>query len=97
MAAGVRTAGCTSSARADLRLDDGEADLLLKAAGVELEQGEVSELTERTEGWPAGLYLAALSSQAGAPSSATSAAFTGDDRFVADYFRAELISRLTGR
>ena len=35
---------------------------------------ELSELTERTEGWPAGLYLAALSMQAGAPSSASAAA-----------------------
>ncbi len=81
---------------AELRLDDGEAELLLKAAGVELEQGEVSELTERTEGWPAGLYLAALSAQAGSSSSADVVAFTGDDRFVADYFRAELMSRLPG-
>ena len=78
----------------ELRLDDGEAELLLRAAGVELDEVEVSELTERTEGWPAGLYLAALSIQAGSPSSASAAAFTGDDRFVADYFRSELISRL---
>ena len=79
---------------AELRLDDGEAELLLRAAGIELGEAEVTELTERTEGWPAGLYLAALSIQAGSPSSASAAAFTGDDRFVADYFRSELISRL---
>ena len=36
-----------------------------EAAGVELDASELSELTERTEGWPAGLYLAALSLQAG--------------------------------
>jgi LuxR family maltose regulon positive regulatory protein len=78
----------------ELRLDDGEAELLLRAAGVDLGEAEVTELTERTEGWPAGLYLAALSIQAGSPSSASAAAFTGDDRFVADYFRSELISRL---
>jgi LuxR family transcriptional regulator, maltose regulon positive regulatory protein len=79
---------------ADLRLDEREAGLLLEAAGVELEPGELSELTERTEGWPAGLYLAALSMQAGAPSSASAAPFTGDDRFVSEYFRFELLSRL---
>ena len=79
---------------ADLRLDDREAELLLTAAGVELDEDEIAELTERTEGWPAGLYLAALSMQAGAPSSASAAAFGGDDRFVADYFRVELMSRL---
>ena len=79
---------------ADLRLDEREAGLLLRAAGVELEAGELAELTERTEGWPAGLYLAALSMQAGAPSSAGAAAFSGDDRFVSEYFRFELLSRL---
>ena len=46
-------------------LDEREAELLLEAAGVELDADELSELTERTEGWPAGLYLAALSLQAG--------------------------------
>ena len=79
---------------ADLRLDEREAGLLLQAAGVELEPGELSELTERTEGWPAGLYLAALSMQAGAPSSASAAALSGDDEFVSQYFRFELLSRL---
>ena len=79
---------------AQLRLDEREAGLLLEAAGVELDESELSELTERTEGWPAGLYLAALSLQAGAPSSAGAAGFTGDDRFVSEYFRFELLSRL---
>jgi LuxR family transcriptional regulator, maltose regulon positive regulatory protein len=51
-------------------------------------------LTERTEGWPAGLYLAALSLRAGAPSPASPAGFTGDDRFLSEYFRFELLSRL---
>lgn len=39
----------------DLRLDEQEAELLLKSAGVTLEADELSELTDRTEGWPAGL------------------------------------------
>ncbi len=78
----------------ELRLDDREAGLLLDAAGVELDGSELSKLTERTEGWPAGLYLAALSVQAGAPSSATAAGFAGDDRFVSEYFREELLARL---
>ena len=52
----------------DLRLDEREASLLLEATGVDLDASELSKLTERTEGWPAGLYLAALSVQAGAPS-----------------------------
>jgi LuxR family transcriptional regulator, maltose regulon positive regulatory protein len=79
---------------ADLRLDEREAESLLEAAGVELDASDLSELTERTEGWPAGLYLAALSMQAGASSPASGAGFTGDDRFVSEYFRFELLSRL---
>ena len=79
---------------AELRLDEREAGLLLEAAGVELDASELSQLSERTEGWPAGLYLAALSLQAGAPSSASAVGFAGDERFVSDYFRLELLSRL---
>ena len=79
----------------DLRLDEHEARLLLAAAGVELDDGEISDLTERTEGWPAGLYLAALSMQAGARRSPSLEDFTGGDRFVAQYFHLELLSRLS--
>jgi LuxR family maltose regulon positive regulatory protein len=79
---------------ADLRLDEKEAGLLLGYAGVELEAGELSELTERTEGWPAGLYLAALSIQAGAEGATSVSGFAGDDRWVSEYFRLELLSRL---
>ena len=78
----------------DLRLDEREAALLLDAAGVELDARQRSELTERTEGWPAGLYLAALSLQAGAASPAGAEGFSGSDRFVSEYFRFELLSRL---
>jgi LuxR family maltose regulon positive regulatory protein len=79
---------------AELRLDEREAELLLSAAGINLSEDEVNELTERTEGWPAGLYLAALSMQAGTPSLEDSRIFTGEDRFVTEYFRVELMSRL---
>lgn len=79
----------------ELRLDEPQAELLLEAAGVALDADEVSQLTERTEGWPAGLYLAALSMQAGAASPGGVARFDGDDRFVSDYFRLELLSRLS--
>lgn len=77
----------------DLRLDEQEAALLLAAAGVELDERELSDLTERTEGWPAGLYLAALSMQTGAAGSVREG-FNGDDRFVSEYFRVELLSRV---
>lgn len=79
---------------ADLRLDEQEASVLLAAVGVELAAGELATLTRRTEGWPAGLYLAALSLQAGATGLQGVESISGDDRFVADYFRDELVSRL---
>jgi LuxR family maltose regulon positive regulatory protein len=78
----------------DLRLDEREAALLLGAAGVDVDASELSELTEQTEGWPAGLYLAALSLHTGATGPADAEAFGGSDRFVSDYFRFELLSRL---
>jgi LuxR family maltose regulon positive regulatory protein len=79
---------------ADLRLDDGEADLLLKGAGVDLGASEVAELTDETEGWPAGLYLAALSIRSGAPDITHNRGFSGDDRYVSEYFRLEVMSRM---
>jgi LuxR family maltose regulon positive regulatory protein len=79
---------------ADLRLDEQEAGALLKDAGVELDPVGVADLTERTEGWPAGLYLAALSLKAGGPGPAHAETFTGEDRFVSEYLRYELLSRL---
>lgn len=79
----------------DLRMNEQQAGALLRGAGVELEPSEVAELTRRTEGWAAGLYLAALSLHAGAADASGAQAFTGDDRFVADYLRLELLSRMT--
>jgi LuxR family maltose regulon positive regulatory protein len=81
---------------ADLRLDEREAGVLLQGAGVELDPAGVADLTGRTEGWPAGLYLAALSLQAGSPGPARAETFTGEDRFVSEYLRYELLSRLPG-
>ena len=51
----------------DLALDVGETYDLLAGAGVEPSELDVPELRERTEGWPAGLYLAALAAQMGGP------------------------------
>jgi LuxR family maltose regulon positive regulatory protein len=78
----------------DLRLDEPEAEALLREAGVDPGPDQVSALTERTEGWPAGLYLAALSLQVGAPRPARVETFGGEDRFVSEYFHSELLSRL---
>ena len=46
-------------------MDEREARALLEGAGVGLPDAEVAELAGRTEGWPVGLYLAALALKAG--------------------------------
>ena len=52
---------------AELAMDRQEARALLDATGVGLSDAAVDELTGRTEGWPVGLYLAALARTAGGP------------------------------
>ena len=78
----------------ELRLTEAEAHQLLRAAGLDPTAAEVAELTERTEGWSAGLYLAALSAKASGAAMKGVTAFRGDDRFVIDYLRSELLSRM---
>jgi LuxR family transcriptional regulator, maltose regulon positive regulatory protein len=75
----------------ELAMDQREARALLQGAGVQLGDAEVTTLVQQTEGWPVGLYLAALALQAGAPHDD---GFAGDDRLVADYLWSEVLSRL---
>jgi LuxR family maltose regulon positive regulatory protein len=77
-----------------LAMDQQEAGALLEGAGVELSDTEVAELVGRTEGWPVGLYLAALAMKAGGRQHQAGFGFTGDDRFMADYLRSELLAHL---
>ena len=79
----------------DLRLDTEQAGLLLRAAGVELPDAEVAELTTHTEGWSAGLYLAALSIRARGPKGKPAAGFSGRDLLVSDYLQSELLAQLS--
>src|SRR6516162_5668543 len=75
----------------DLRFTVAEAEELFAAAGVDLP--EVAPLVERTEGWAAGLRLAALS-LAGHPDPGRLAAeFSGTERTVAEYLLAEVLDR----
>ena len=78
----------------ELAMSPVEAGSLLSAVRVELPGGEVEELTRRTEGWPVALYLAALAHKAGGQPGNPGFAFTGDDRFLADYLHAELLAHL---
>ncbi|MGH3175161.1 MAG: AAA family ATPase, partial [Streptosporangiaceae bacterium] len=77
----------------DLRFSLAEAGELFAAAGVEVPGPAVAVLHERTEGWAAGLRLAALS-LAGHPDPARFAAeFSGSERTVAEYLLAEVLDR----
>lgn len=79
----------------DLRLDAADARQLLVAAGVDLPDERVAQLTEDTEGWSAGLYLAALSIRASGLDTAGLGAFSGRDRLVSDYLQAELLAHVS--
>jgi LuxR family maltose regulon positive regulatory protein len=78
----------------DLALTFQEASSVLHDAGVVLGDDEVAELHRRTEGWPAGLYIAALAIRAGSQDEETALTFTGSDIFMRDYLRSELLDRL---
>ena len=88
--------GMVEIAARDLAMDADEARALLGGAEVELSDVDVNELVERTEGWPAGLYLAALAMNAGSPRSSAGTVAAGDDRFIADYLRSEFLDRVSG-
>jgi LuxR family maltose regulon positive regulatory protein len=76
----------------DLVMTRAEAGLLLTGLG--LRARDIDLLVQRTEGWPAGLYLAALSLQDQPDRDRALAGFAGDDRIVADYLRDEVLADL---
>ena len=85
--------GLTEIRAADLRFTLAEARGLLGGAGVTLSEAALAQLVERTEGWAAGLRLAALS-LAGHPNPDRFAAeFSGSERTVAEYLFAEVLER----
>lgn len=70
---------------ADLALDETEASEVLDAVGVDAVE-YLDQIMAKTEGWPAGVYLAALAIRDGA-----SAGLGGDDVYLVDYLRQELL------
>ena len=79
----------------DLAMNPGEAAALLERVDLGLSDEDLETLVRTTEGWPAGLYLAALSVRAQPDAHAAVEGFTGDDRLVADYLRDELLAPLS--
>jgi LuxR family transcriptional regulator, maltose regulon positive regulatory protein len=79
----------------DLQLGPTEAATLLRAAGADLPETDVEKLVDKTEGWAAGLYLAALFVTAGGSRHEAIRTFSGREQFVADYLNSELLARLS--
>ena len=75
----------------DLALDAAGAEQIFSAAHVSLTRELAAAVTERTEGWPAGLYLAAVIAN---DSNGEALMVSGDDRYVADYLYRESLIRL---
>ena len=64
-----------------------------KVAGVRLSRSDAADLVERTEGWPAGIYLVALSLRDNPAPHDFIRGFTGSNRFVVDFLTEEVLSR----
>jgi LuxR family transcriptional regulator, maltose regulon positive regulatory protein len=76
----------------ELNFSAEEAAQLFAGAGITLTDPELRQLMERTEGWPAGLRLAAMTFDDAAPTRHLTR-FTGADRVVADYLVEEVLHR----
>ena len=78
---------------ADLRFTLDEARVLFGAAGISLSDTALGALYKRTEGWAAGLRLAALSLAGHDDPDRFAAEFSGSERTVAEYLLAEVLDR----
>ena len=87
----LRTSGAVLEFEAgDLALDAAGARQIFASERVSLTPEQAATMTNRTEGWPAGLYLAALIAKQSGNQEPTVA---GDDRYVADYLYRETLIR----
>ena len=77
----------------DLRFTLDESRTLLDAAGVRLSEGALDSLVATTEGWAAGLRLAALSLARDPDPERFAARFSGRERAVGEYLLAEVLER----
>lgn len=86
---------CFELRAADLRFTESEAGTFLATTmGLALRSDEIAVLERRTEGWIAGLQLAAISLAGRADAAEFVEAFAGDNRYVLDYLGDEVLNRL---
>ena len=89
----LRLEGQLHELRVDrLRFSEDDAEAMLRAAGLDLPAEQVARLHQRTEGWAAGLRLAAIALRRAADPAAFIADFSGDERSMADYLTGELLA-----
>ncbi len=81
----------------DLMLTRQEAAALLRDAEVTLGEDDVAALHQRTEGWPVGLYLAALYLREGGSLGSAAVSSGGGDRRVSEYMESEFLARISRR
>jgi LuxR family transcriptional regulator, maltose regulon positive regulatory protein len=94
----LRLAGELTELRgADLRFSLKETGALLRASAIALSDSSLASLHERTEGWPAGLRLAAISLTAHPDPERFVSEFSGSERTVAGYLLAEVLDRQSPR
>jgi LuxR family maltose regulon positive regulatory protein len=91
----LRAQGELAEVRADdLRFTEQETGQFLTGAlGLRLSPEDVARLQARTEGWPAAVYLAALTLRGRSDPSALVEQFAGDDRYIVDYLTTEVLAR----
>src|SRR5208282_4709149 len=90
----LRLAGELAEIRAaDLRFSERETRELLAASGIALSEASAALLHQRTEGWAAGLRLAAISLAGHPDPERFVAEFSGSNRTVAEYLIAEMLER----
>jgi LuxR family transcriptional regulator, maltose regulon positive regulatory protein len=93
----LRLAGELAEIRAaDLRFTEHETRMLLAASGIALSASGAALLHQLTEGWAAGLRLAAISLAGHPDPERFVAEFSGSDRTVAEYLIAEMLERQPG-
>jgi LuxR family transcriptional regulator, maltose regulon positive regulatory protein len=79
---------------ADLAFTRGETSAFLRRRAVELPQEAISVIHERTEGWPAGVAIAAIALLGTDDPAGLVARFSGDDHAVADYLVSEVLATM---
>jgi LuxR family maltose regulon positive regulatory protein len=91
----LRVRGQLTELRAtDLRFTSSEATVFLtQVMGLNLSKDDISILENRTEGWIAGLQLAAISMQGSKDAAGFIKSFTGSHRFVLDYLIEEVLEQ----